>query len=60
MNSWELIFRQSRVNSDNYDGDQLPAQNWHWPRDTWFQTRLRHLRSGRGRYSRALPQERWL
>jgi hypothetical protein len=44
MNSWELIFRQSRVNTGRYDGDRLPAQNWDWPRGTWFQQRLRHLR----------------
>ena len=60
MTSWELIFRQSRVNSDSYDGDQLPAQNWHWPQGTWFQTRLRYLRNGYGRYTRALPEERSL
>jgi len=59
MNSWELVFRQSRVNLGSYDGDRLPAQNWHWPRDTWFQRRLRQLRNGRGRYFGALPQERW-
>ena len=60
MNAWELIFRQSRVNSDSYDEDQLPAQNWHWPQGTWFQTRLRYLRNGYGRYTRALPEERSL
>lgn len=59
MNSWELIFRQSRVNLGSYDGDRLPAQNWDWPRDTWFQRRLRHLRSGRGKYIGALTQEQW-
>jgi hypothetical protein len=59
MNSWELIFRQSRVNLGSYDGDRLPAQNWHWPRGTWFQRRLRYLRNGTGRYSKALPEERW-
>ncbi len=58
MNSWELIFRQSRVNSASYDGDQLVAQNWDWPRGTWFQRRLRYLRNGYGRYTRALPEER--
>jgi hypothetical protein len=58
MNSWELIFRYSRVNSGSYDGDQLPVQIWDWPRGTWFQTRLRHLRNGNGRDTSALPQER--
>ena len=47
MTSWQLIFFQSRVNNGAYDGDYLPAQNWDWPRDTWFQERLYYLRSGR-------------
>ena len=46
MSSWQLIFKQSRVNNGSYDGDRLPAQNWHWPRGTWFQARLRKLRRG--------------
>jgi len=58
MNPWELIFRQSRVNLGSYDGDRLPAQNWEWPRETWFQTRLRYLRGVRARYTRGLPEER--
>ena len=59
MNSWALIFRQSRVNLGSYEGDRLPTQIWDWPRDTWFQRRLRHLRNGRGGYFGALTQERW-
>jgi hypothetical protein len=47
MTSWELIFLQSKVNNGGYDGDHLPAQNWHWPRDTWFQERLYYLRAKR-------------
>ena len=47
MTSWELIFLQSRVNNGAYDGDHLPAQNWDWPRDTWFQERLYYLRARR-------------
>ena len=47
MTSWELIFLQSRVNNGAYDGDHLPAQNWNWPRDTWFQERLYYLRARR-------------
>jgi hypothetical protein len=46
ISSWQLIFKQSRVNNGAYHGDRLPAQNWHWPQGTWFQTRLRNLRSG--------------
>jgi hypothetical protein len=47
MTSWELIFLQSRVNDGAYDGDHLPAQNWDWPRETWFQERLYYLRARR-------------
>jgi hypothetical protein len=44
MSPWQLIFRQSRVNNGPYYGDLLTAQNWDWPRGTWFQERLRYLR----------------
>ena len=44
MSYWQLIFLQSKVNSGAYDGDRLPRQNWDWPRQTWFQERLRHIR----------------
>jgi hypothetical protein len=56
MNSWEWIFRQSRVNDGDYDEDRLPLQNWHWPRDTWFQDRLRYLRSTSGKHSKELSE----
>ncbi len=58
MKSWEFIFRQSRVNNGTYDGERLAAQNWDWPRGTWFQTRLRYLRQDNVKNTRALPQER--
>jgi hypothetical protein len=45
MNQWEWIFRQSKVNDGLYDGDRLATQNWDWPRQTWFQERLEHLRA---------------
>ena len=44
MSYWESVFLQSKVNRGAYDGDRLPTQNWDWPRETWFQKRLRHLR----------------
>lgn len=44
MNAWRNIFEQSRVNNARYLGDRLPAHNWRWPSDTWFQSRLRYLR----------------
>ncbi len=51
MNSWELIFRQSRVNNGLYEGDRLPGNNWQWPQGTWFQARLYYLRRGLGKYA---------
>lgn len=50
---WQLIFKQSKVNNGAYYGDQLPAQNWHWPRETWLQKRLRYLRRSTGRDAKA-------
>jgi hypothetical protein len=44
MTSWQRIFVQSRVNDGLYDGEGLPAQNWHWPKETWFQKRRSYLR----------------
>lgn len=40
MNPWQLIFLQSRANNGAYNEDGLPAQNWEWPQETWFQKRL--------------------
>lgn len=44
MNSWQLMFLQSKVNNKPYNGDSLATQNWAWPQGTWFQKRLRQLR----------------
>ena len=49
MISWQLIFIQSKVNNGAYDGDRLFAQNWAWPKETWFQMRLRDLRRANGK-----------
>ena len=46
MTSWQLIFVQSKVNNGAYDGERLFARNWDWPKETWFQTRLRDCRRG--------------
>jgi hypothetical protein len=42
--NWEMIFKQSKVNGAMYFGENLPAQNWKWPKNTWLQERLRDLR----------------
>lgn len=44
MSTWQLIFVQSRANNGAYDGDQLPAQLWDWPKGTWLQERLSFVR----------------
>ena len=45
MNSWQLMFLQSRANNSfSYIWDNLATQNWAWPQETWFQKRLRYLR----------------
>jgi hypothetical protein len=44
MNSWQLVFLQSKVNDNPYYGDELATQNWAWPQETWFQQRLRQQR----------------
>jgi hypothetical protein len=44
MNAWESVFLQSPVNEGSYEEDELPQLNWEWPRETWFQTRLDHVR----------------
>ena len=44
MNAWESIFLQSPVNDGCYEEDGLPQQNWDWPKGTWFQARLDHIR----------------
>jgi len=46
MSSWQLILLQSKANNGVYD-DGAPAYYWAWPRDTWFQQRLRYLRENR-------------
>jgi hypothetical protein len=44
---WQLVFQQSKVNGGAYDGENLPGYNWNWPRNTYFQRRLRQARSSR-------------
>jgi hypothetical protein len=56
MNSWELMFLQSKVNNRGYTGDHLTPQNWAWPQETWFQKRLDELRQKR-RQTAARPQQ---
>ena len=56
---WQLIFQQSKVNNGVYNGDQFPAQHWEWPRETWFQTRLRYLRKVNRKDATALTEWSW-
>jgi hypothetical protein len=38
---WQLVFAQSKVNGALYLGEQLPGRSWDWPKNTYFQRRLR-------------------
>lgn len=42
---WQLVFLQSKINGGAYHGEQLPRQNWSWPKDTYLQQRLRLAKS---------------
>jgi hypothetical protein len=42
---WQLVFLQSKVNGAAYNGEQLPRQNWSWPKGTYLQQRLRLAKS---------------
>ncbi|HKA33323.1 MAG TPA: hypothetical protein VKH64_08935 [Candidatus Binatia bacterium] len=44
MNTWELIFIQSRANDGWYSEAALPTHVWAWPEQTWLKKRLRELR----------------
>jgi len=41
---WQLIFSQSKVNGAQYHGEEFFPRKWDWPRDTYFQRRLRTLK----------------
>jgi len=57
MNSWQLIFVQSKANHGAYDGDKLPAQIWNWPQGTWFQKRRRYLREMQSQIPQRIGQD---
>lgn len=44
---WQRIFLQSKANGAPYNGEQLPGCSWDWPKNTYFQRRLRYLRWSR-------------
>ena len=41
---WQLVFAQSKVNGARYVEDELPSQNWNWPKETYLQQRIRDTR----------------
>ena len=46
MSYWQFILLQSKANGCFYHDQDLPQNNWAWPKNTWFQERLnRHLSS---------------
>lgn len=44
LSFWQLVFSQSKVNGALYFGEQLPGHSWDWPKNTYFQRRLRRAR----------------
>ena len=38
---WQVVFSQSKVNGAPYFGDNLPRQQFNWPKDTYLQRRLK-------------------
>lgn len=42
MSDWQLILLQSKANGGFHQDEDLPEQNWGWPKNTWFQERLSH------------------
>jgi len=42
MSYWQLILLQSKANGCCYHDEDLPQQNWQWPKNTWLQERLSH------------------
>ena len=41
LTDWQLIFLQSKANGAAYNGDALERHKWEWPKETYFQRRLR-------------------
>jgi hypothetical protein len=41
---WQLVFLQSKVNGAPYRGECLSGPSWEWPKNTYLQRRLVHLR----------------
>ncbi len=37
---WQLVFSQSKVNGALYNDEELPGQNWNWPKDTYLPIKL--------------------
>ncbi len=44
LSYWQLILLQSKANGCLYRGEDLPLTNWAWPKNTWFQARLDHVK----------------
>ena len=42
LSYWQLIFLQSKANGCLYHCEDLPQNNWPWPKNTWFQEQLNH------------------
>lgn len=40
---WQKIFRQSKVNGAAYQGEHMPRWPVQWPKNTWFQRRIKRV-----------------
>ena len=49
---WQLILLQSKANGCFYHVENLPHQNWKWPKNTWFQERLSLLEDNKFEHSK--------
>jgi hypothetical protein len=43
VKAWLSTLFENPIRGD-YESDELPQQNWQWPKDTWFQGRLDYVR----------------
>lgn len=54
MSPWQFIFLQSRINLPCYSIVEPQASHWSWPKETWFQNRLNHIRNVESPWKRAI------
>lgn len=58
IGKFTMIFQLSKVNGGLYLGDHLPPARIAWPRSTWLQRRLDHLRDSQIQKTKAIDNEK--